>query len=179
LGLSCCGRARKSATQLSFGVRQTTMTTEIDHANLLKRLNYQSTWSLALLTMVTFGAYPAHYIYRQTSIINQYIDSEEQCPKGCEYVIFVFFYLNALCGIASLAVVEGHPVQRISDIFGLAWGLLALFWSLWARGRMNKLLYGKYGQPYSYSISWSIIFFFCYFNYRSNKIYEMLSNKSL
>ncbi|MDB4285624.1 hypothetical protein N9903_01825 [bacterium] len=94
-------------------------------------------------------------------------------------MLYSFFYLNAIIGIAYFIVGEEYPVGRISDILGLAFGLLALLWALWAKGRMNKLLHEKYGKQYAFNLAGTIIFTLWYFNYRINKINHMLYNKSL
>ena len=134
------------------------------------RLKSQSTWRLFFLSLITLGIYTAHYIRRQTKIINEHLDKEKEISEGFVTVILLLAYLTVTLIVPYVMVEEGHPVERISDSLDTVFGLLVLIWAFMARNRMNALLAATKGQPQWFHGLWTFLFTAFYFNFKINTL---------
>jgi len=108
----------------------------MNRGEVVGQLKSQSTWRLFFLSIITLGIYTAHYIKRQTTIINQHLD-RDQISEGFVNFLLIFAYVTVILIVPYVLVEEGHPVERISDSLDSLWGILVLLWAFMARNRMN------------------------------------------
>jgi heme/copper-type cytochrome/quinol oxidase subunit 3 len=90
----------------------------------VSQLKSQSTWRLLFLSLVTLGIYTAHYIKRQTRIINQQLAKKHQISEDLVSVILILAYVTVILLVPYFLVEEGHPVERISNKLDLVWIIL-------------------------------------------------------
>ena len=138
--------------------------------DVVQTLQTQSTLKLIFLFMVTLGVYSAHYAKRQTYAINPYLGAEDTLSDGFVSALLVLAYASVLIIVPYAMVEEGHPVEGISSLLDLAYGLLFLYWAFWARARMNSLLSASKSDDRWFSGLWTFLFPGVYFNYKVNKL---------
>ena len=95
---------------------------------IVGQLKSQSTLRLFLLTLITLGIYSAHYIHRQTKIMNHSLDGEHKISEGLVKFIFVFAYVSVILTIQYLFVPE-RPTEPVHDLVDLIWGILIVIWA--------------------------------------------------
>jgi hypothetical protein len=144
---------------------------------IVNQLRSQSTWRLFFLGVITLGIYTAHYIKRQTAIINQYLDKAKQISEGFVSVILIFAYVAVILMIAYVFVEAGHPIEPISDSLHGVWVLLVLIWALKTRNRMNMMLNASQGGPCWFDGVATFLFPVLYFNFKINEISEGLAEQ--
>jgi len=142
----------------------------MNHGEIIRQLKSQSTWRLLFLSLITIEIYSAHYIKRQTAIINQHSDWERQISEGFVNFILILTYVIVLLLIPYALVEEGHPVKAISDLLDMVWIILVLIWAFKARNRMNMLLAVTKDQPHWFQGLWTFLFTYLYFNFKINKL---------
>jgi len=138
--------------------------------DVVQKLQTQSTLKLVFLIFITLGIYAAHYVRRQTRIINQYLEAEDRLSEGFLVAFLLLSYICVLMIVPYAFVAEGHPIESVSSLLDLAWGLVFLYWAFWAKARMNSLLSASKGDDYWFNGLWTFLFTGMYFNYRVNKI---------
>lgn len=141
----------------------------------ISQLKSQSTWRLLLLSLITVWIYHAHYMKRQTRIINQQLAKEQQISDELVNVILILAYVTALLFVPYFLVEEGHPIERISDILDLVWMILSIVWAFKARNRMNMLLALTKNKTNWFHGFWTLLFTTLYFNYKINKLNDTLA----
>lgn len=139
---------------------------------LLRQLKKESTWTLFFLTFITLGIYSAHYIKRQTSIINEHIDDTLRVSDGYINSILILSYVSVLLIIPYFFIEEGHPVNTVSNLLDRLWVIMVLIWAFKARNRMNILLSCEKGSESWFHGFWTFLFQQLYFNYKVNKLTE-------
>jgi hypothetical protein len=139
---------------------------------LLKELRKHSTTKLFLFSLLTLGIYAAHYIKRQTAILNKYLDVTNHISKGFVYTIVILTYITVIMFVPYLFVEEGHPIETVSDVLDKIWLILVLVWGFQARDRMNQLLSTSKGDLYWFHWLWTLLFTPLYFNFKVNKLYK-------
>ena len=82
----------------------------MDRAKILNALRSQSTWRLFFLGLITLGIYVAHYIKRQTTQMNQYLDLEKQISHTFVNIFLILSYVSVILLIPYILVEEGHPM---------------------------------------------------------------------
>ena len=138
------------------------------HEDLIRNLKSQSTWRLLGLGLITYGVYYAHYIAKQTRIINLQLDEKSQISSDFIISILVLSYLSLALFFGYLLVDEGHPVAVISNVADRLWMLLILIWGFYARNRMNTLNSASSDGPSWFHGLWTFLFSPLYFNYKIN-----------
>jgi len=145
------------------------------NTDLIKKLKSQSTWRLFALILVTLNVYFGHYIKRQSQWINESIpDENEKIPSALVIAILVLGYLGAASSIASVVYKEGTLIV----ILGLAhyiWITCLCFWALIAGRRVNMLNSAEEGSETWFHGFWGMFFTPLYFNFKVNKLNEMLT----
>ncbi|GBE04490.1 MAG TPA: DUF4234 domain-containing protein [Nitrospirae bacterium] len=149
----------------------------MNNEELAGQLKSQSTWRLFFLTIITLGIYSAHYIYRQTKIMNHSLNGGHKISEDLVKFIFVFSYVTAIITIPYLFAPEGHSIETLYDLLDLIWGILIVIWAFKARNRMNMLLSAVKGQPHWFHGLWTFLFTNLYFNFKINKLNEMKNSK--
>ena len=141
---------------------------------LLNQLKSQSTWRLLGLSIITFFVYPAHYISRQTKILNEYCDPKNQISNGLVSFIFIFAYLSLALFVPYILVEEGHPIEVISDVVDSISGISFIVWGFKARNRINRVLNLERNDKEWFHGFWTFLFSPLYFNFKVNQINEMV-----
>ena len=135
-------------------------------------LKSQGTWRLFFLSVITLGIYLAHYIRRQTNILNKNLSHGEQISGGFITTILVMSYITAILVIPYSLLEEGHIIERVSDLSDKIFNICLLVWAFKARNRMNTILQVKAGSPHWFHGLWTFLFQGLYFNYKVNKLKE-------
>jgi hypothetical protein len=140
--------------------------------NLTTDLYSQGTWRLLLLTIVTLGIYLAHYMKRQTNILNEHLSASKRISEGLINAIIVLSYVTVLMVVPFFFLEEGHPIEHLSSFGDKILNILTLVWAFKARNRMNSVLKSKAGTNNWFHGLWTFLFQTLYFNYKVNKINE-------
>ncbi|MCP4750317.1 MAG: DUF4234 domain-containing protein [Proteobacteria bacterium] len=143
----------------------------MDKKEILKNLQDQSTWRLLLLTLVSLGIYGAHYIKRQTSNANQYLDEKGRIPTGLVYFILVLSYIYAIFTLLSIfAPIESPIDEALTVVLEAA----IIVWGFKARNRMNTLFSARKGDANWFNGFWTFVFTPLYFNFKVNTLNDLL-----
>ena len=137
---------------------------------MLNALKNQSTWRLLLLSVITIGIYLAHYIRRQTKILNENLDDNDQISYGFVNTILVLSYISAALVIPYVYFDDGHFTESISDFADQVFNILLIVWAFKARNRMNAILQTQKGSGNWFHGLWTFLFTGLYFNYKVNKL---------
>ena len=95
---------------------------------LIRDLRSQSTWRLFGLAVVTYGVYYAHYIVRQTRVLNERLPDDGKISPAFASSILTLAYLTLGLFIGYLFVEEDHPIAVASNVLDRVWMLLILVW---------------------------------------------------
>ena len=136
--------------------------------DLIHSLKSQSTWRLLGLGVITFGVYYAHYIARQTHLINLRLSAESRISPSFITLILFLSYLTLGLFVGFLFVDDGHPIAIASNVLDRVWMLMILVWGFYARNRMNQLNATANGDAAWFSGLWTFLFSPLYFNYKIN-----------
>ena len=151
----------------------------MERDEILRALKRESTLRLFFLGVITLGIYIAHYIKRQTAIVNQYLDKEKQISEGLVWTILILTYVSAILFVPYMFVEEGHPIAIISNLAGKILVVLDLVWAFKARNRMNMLLSATKGSEFWFHGLWTFLFTALYFNYKINMLSETFSGQGM
>ncbi|MBC8285513.1 MAG: hypothetical protein H8E32_17000 [Nitrospinae bacterium] len=148
------------------------------NVDLIKKLKSQGTWRLFFLVLVSLSVYYGHYIKRQSRWINELISNEDEKISSTLVIgILVLGYLGAASSIASFFYKEG-PLLIILGAIHYIWITCLCVWSLVAGKRMNMLNSAEEGSEVWFHGFWGMFFTPLYFNYKVNKLNEMLTEPS-
>ncbi|MEM8953917.1 MAG: hypothetical protein AAGD22_07200 [Verrucomicrobiota bacterium] len=139
---------------------------------LIADLKSQSTWKLFGLSVITFFVFTAHYMKRQTSIINDHYDHEDKISEGFVAFVLVISYLSLLFLFAYLFVDESHPIARVSNLVDRVSAVAYLVWGFKARKRMNIILCSERKTKMWFHGLWTFLFTPFYFNFKVNQLNE-------
>jgi hypothetical protein len=146
--------------------------------NAITQLKSESTWKLFGLTLITYFVYAAHYIKRQTKIINENYDGTDKISDGFITFIMVISYLSLFFFIGYLFVDESHVIAMISNIIDPISSVVYIVWGFKARNRMNIILSAKKKTPSWFHGLWTFLFTPLYFNFKVNKLNEELEGQT-
>ena len=141
--------------------------------NIIRDLHSQSTWKLVFYSAITAGIYTAHYIKRQTRILNKHLDRGQQISEGFISFFLIFTYLSVILIIPYVLVEDGHPFELVSDSVDKVWNIIALVWAFKFRNRMNSLLGSTPGQKKWFHGGWTFFFGFLHINFKINQLNEI------
>lgn len=144
---------------------------------LIRSLKSQSTWRLLGLGLITYFIYPAHYIKRQTAILNEHCESDKRIPDALVTSILVLAYLALPLFVAYFFVDESNPIVNLGTLVDRSGSLLMLIWGFKARNRMNEILALEKGSPRWFHGLWTFLFSPLYFNFKVNQLNEELGPK--
>ena len=139
---------------------------------ILSDLRSQSTWKLLGLSLITFFVYAAHYMKRQTKIINEHYEREDKISEGFITFILIVSYASLLLFIAYLFVDESHPVAKISNLVDRVSNIAYIVWGFKARNRMNIILSAEKKTKNWFHGLRTFLFSPLYFNFKVNKLNE-------
>ena len=158
---------------------------------IINKLQYISTWKLIGFAILTLGVYPAHYIKRQTKLINEQSEENEKISASFINLIVFIAYLYMGIIIANIVITEyiepsSNPVYPYSytvwtlvvNILSWLFYIIYMTWSFKARNRMNRILSAQRKEKEWFHGFWSIIFVNYYFNFKINKLKEFNDLKS-
>jgi len=143
---------------------------------IISELKSQSTWRLFGLSLITFFVFAAHYMKRQTKIINEHYDREDKISEGFVTFVLVITYLSLVFFVAYLFVEDSHPVARISDLIDRLSIFAYLIWGFKARNRMNIILSSEENAKMWFHGFWTFLFTPFYFNFKINQLNEGLEH---
>jgi len=139
---------------------------------ILKELKNQSTWRLFFLTVVTFGVYSAHYIRRQTNILNKSLSEDDQISSWFIGAILFLSYASLALLVPSLLAENGHDIEGVANSLDRIGNIAFVIWAFKARNRMNTILQSVSGSRNWFHGLWTFLFGVMYFNYKVNKLNE-------
>ena len=143
----------------------------MENRELLENLKDQNTWRLLGLGIITFGVYFAHYIQKQSKVINSKLD-DDKISKGFVNTIMIMSYISLALFVPYLLVDEGHPIEKISSLVDKIWGILLIVWGFKARNRVNSLCKLSSDSNNWFHGLWTFLFTALYFNYKVNCMLE-------
>ena len=144
----------------------------MDRGEIIGQLKSQSTWRLLFLSFATLGVYLAHYIVKQTTLLNVWFEEQWRISRRLVYAILVLAYVSAALMAASLFFKPDDPVTILADLTNLIWSILILIWAFKVRNRMNALLASRQQEPAWFHGLWTFLFNAFYFNFKINQLYE-------
>jgi len=147
----------------------------MENKELIEKLKNQSTWKLLGLGVVTFGVYFAHYIKKQTDIINEHLHIDLQISKGFIISIMILSYASVALFIAYLIVDYGHPIEKVSHITDKVWAIMLVVWGFKARNRVNSHCFLISNRKNWFHGLWTFFFTPLYFNYKVNQLNASLT----
>jgi len=139
---------------------------------IITELKSQSTWKLLGLSLITFFVYVAHYMKRQTKIINEHYEHEDKISDGFVSFILAISYLSLFLFIPYLFVDETHPVAMIDDLVTGVSNIAYIVWGFKARNRMNIILSSEKKTKEWFHGLWTFLFTPLYFNFKINQLNE-------
>jgi ABC-type Mn2+/Zn2+ transport system permease subunit len=151
-------------------------TTPMNSEEVVKRLKSQSTLRLFLLSTITLGIYTAHYIRRQTTVLNEALAGDRRIPEGL--VSAILFLAYAAVAFMILFLVEDRWLLQagmLGDLLNVVWSILVVVWALMARNRMNELLCAAQGREPWFHGLWTCLLTTFYFNFKINTLNENLA----
>jgi hypothetical protein len=137
---------------------------------VLAELQHQNTWRLLGLSLITYFVYAAHYVKRQTKVINQNCDDHESIPDALVSSILGLSYLSLGLFVAFLFVEETHPIAKIGSLVDRIGNILFLVWGFKARSAMNSILRAERGSKEWFHGFWTFMFSPMYLNIKVNKL---------
>ncbi len=136
--------------------------------SVIAELKTGSTWKLVGLSIVTFFVYAAHYMNRQTKILNAHCQRERRISNEFMAFVLIVSYLSLLLFIAYLFVDDTHPVAKISNFVDRVSNIAYLVWGFKARNRVNEILSSGRSSPEWFHGLWTFLFTPLYFNFKIN-----------
>ena len=134
------------------------------------QLEYDSTWKLLGLGIITYAVYFAHYIKKQTAIINEHCEENERISDSFITFIMVISYVSLGFFFACLFVDETHPISAISSFVDMVNNIAFIVWGFKARNRMNLILSAQKKENEWFHGLWTFFFTPLYFNFKINKL---------
>jgi hypothetical protein len=144
----------------------------MQHGEVMKALRSQSTWRLFGLGIITLGVYWAHYIKRQSAILNAHLEPGRAISEGLTTVLMALVYVSLPVTIGALFVGEDHVLNRVDSTMTRCWAILAIVWGYTARDRVNTHFALESGTKAWMSGLWTFFFTPLYFNYKINQLSE-------
>lgn len=141
--------------------------------SVLDDLKNLSTWKLLFLSAITLGIYSAHYIKRQSEVINEYVDEELRISGGFIYTILILSYFSVLLIIPHVLMDQSNPINIVSNLSDRIWNFMILIWAFMARSRLNTLLNSDKATGSWFHGFWTFLFQQLYFNYKINQLNEI------
>lgn len=140
---------------------------------LLEDLHHRRTVTLLLLTIITSGVYLAHYIHRQTKIINDHRPKGYAISKKLVHAIFVFSYINLLLTLGDFFIYPDSPSSFLMNSLRIALPtFLTIVWAFDAREKLSILLGTERTEEQFFSGLFTFLFGPLYFNFHVNKLFK-------
>lgn len=140
----------------------------MNHKEIVIQLQSQSTWFLLFINLITLGLYSAHYMIRQTKIINSHLDKKNKLSIYFVFLIALLKYSSVFIVFVELTTFTTLKLASAAFLIDLLVHLIVIAWCVKARNRMNHILNVPPGHFAWFSLLWSIVFRYLYFNYKVN-----------
>jgi len=126
---------------------------------------------LLFLAVITLGIYAAHYIRKQTIVLNRFLEPKRHIPLSIANALFALGYGSFALLIAFIIFFdEGHPIENVLDVMDYTFLVLMSFWAFLARARMNHLLGATRLSLDWFNLFWSLFLTPYYFNFKVNRL---------
>ena len=154
------------------------MESSLQQTHLIQALRSQSTWRLLGLGLVTYGVYFAHYVAKQTRVLNAELAPEQHIPR--QVVLWTFFlqYLSLALFFGYLFVEESHPIATLSNVIDRLSFIPLLIWGFMARNRVNSACGISRTEVAWFHGLWTFLFSPLYFNYKINVLSDKAEDPS-
>lgn len=149
----------------------------MENRELITSLRSQSTWRLVGFGIITYGVYLAYYIKTQTAILNKRLERDMMISKSFTDGFMVLSYVSLILFIPYFLVPEGHPLEIVSNVVDLVWGVVLLIWGFKARNRLNRLCQLRSDTREWLNGFWTFLFTPFYFNYKINKLSDVVAEQ--
>ena len=151
------------------------LTAETD--KLLDELVYSGTALVLFLSVITFGLFPAHYVFRQTFILNEYLPPERRLPELLAGTLLVLVYLDV--AVALLYTLHPAPVFfHVCVSMPLILIVLFQIWTWKVRSRVHELFEIQPRESMWLFFLPTLLFGYAYFNYRVNGLWKLSQQHS-
>jgi uncharacterized membrane protein len=134
------------------------------------KLEYGSTWKLLGLGIITYAVYFAHYIKKQTAVINEGLEENEKISDSFITFVMVISYVSLGFYFAHFFVEETHPIAGISSLVDFINNVAFIVWGFKVRSRMNRILSAQKKENEWFHGLWTFLFTPLYFNFKINKL---------
>jgi hypothetical protein len=142
----------------------------MENREIFKALKWGSTFTLILLFFITYGTYMAHYLRRQTFIINAVVVEEDKISTIFINSFMVLSYVSLVLLIGSLFVAEDHPVATMMMLLNLPWMIMLAVWGFTSREAVNNYCKIDRADERWFHGFGAVFFAPFYFNYKVNSI---------
>lgn len=163
------------ATENIYAPPESNLINTASSNELLSSLHRYSTWLLVLLTFVTLGVYGAHYIKRQTVVINSFLHDNDKLGLSAPNTLLFISYLSLALSLLPFATLNMD--QSISSSIELAGSIVSLIWTLMMlvlcfkmRTKLHSLLNSLPGGISWFHGFWTFFFQIYYINYKINTL---------
>ncbi|WP_169334298.1 DUF4234 domain-containing protein [Rubritalea marina] len=150
-----------------------TLASEVSESHdVITDLKSQSTWRLLFLSTITLGIYGAHYMVKQTEVLNTHLEAQERLSETFTKTILAFSYLSTVALIPYSLMDVSSEIDQLYNTLNNLFSLLFVIWAFKARNRMNKLI-GAHkfkGNTRWFHGFWTFLFQYFYFNYKVNQL---------
>jgi len=136
------------------------------------KLSYIGTFKLCIISFLTYFIYAAHYVKRQTRIINNFCKPQEIISEKFINFILINCYAAFVLFFTSLFLPESHPVTIIGNVVDQVANLSISVWGLKAGNRLNKIMDLEQKPGLRFHQVWSFLISPLYFNYQINLLKE-------
>ncbi len=128
------------------------------------------------LIFITLGVYYGHYIKRQSKPIDELIPAgQEPIPPMLATTVLVLGYVALPFFFAIAFVNDPKMIALVSSVIHYIWLTCLCVWCLVAGRRMNLIHSAEEGSDIWFHGFWGMFFTPLYFNYKVNKLNEMLA----
>jgi hypothetical protein len=138
--------------------------------SVIQELSYQSTWKLFFFAVITLGIYSAHYIKRQSKVLNKYSSPERQISSGFVTFILILSYISVASLIPFFFIEVSSDLESMSNLIDFVWGISILVWAFKANSSVHELLKAQKGSSNWFHGLWTFLFRDLYFNYKVNRL---------
>lgn len=150
---------------------------------LYSSLKKQGTFTLLVLTSITFGIYMAFYIKRQTKILNTALDAPRRIGDALVTTVVLLLFIAAPIAINNmfefLIILPSDPLFQAAQIVDTISSIFLIIWAFKARNRMNQLNDMPKGSKIWFSGLFTFLFTALYFNYKVNQYLNTQPNPNL
>ncbi|WP_047043173.1 DUF4234 domain-containing protein [Vibrio mexicanus] len=132
----------------------------------VETLNIVSLFKLIIFNILTLGIYGGQYIKLLSEKLNQLDDIKHPINLHLCLTIVTLIYVNALFSISTVFYSGSELFHAASSLVSLITWVAVLVWALKVRDILNSTLLLKKGDENWFSLAWTVIFNYLYFNHK-------------